>query len=97
MVDAMCMSTACFARAPQRCASRLIEHFLLTCQEVTAFRKTRNQLDRIYLLGNMCNTHQGAHIILETSAQLLWKTEATLWTKSNNSNSPRRAGRSPHS
>src|SRR3977135_4175837 len=28
--------------------------------------------DRISLLGNRCHTHQGAHIILETSAQLLY-------------------------
>ncbi len=39
----------------------------------------------------------GAYIILKTCAQLLGKTEGTPWTKSNNSHSPRRAGRSPHS
>jgi hypothetical protein len=44
MLDAMRMSTACFARAPQRCTSRLSKHFLLTFQEVTPLSKTRNQL-----------------------------------------------------
>jgi hypothetical protein len=38
------MRTACFARAPQRCTSRLSKHFLLTFQEDTPLRKTRNQL-----------------------------------------------------
>ena len=38
------MSTACFARALQRGTSRLSKHFLLTFQEVTTLRKTRNQL-----------------------------------------------------
>ena len=54
------MGTACFARAPQRCTSRLSKHFLLTfkrlhcsaklatsyltSQEVTLLSKTRNQL-----------------------------------------------------
>ena len=38
------MSTACFARAPQRYISRLSKHFLLTFQEVTPFSNTRNQL-----------------------------------------------------
>jgi hypothetical protein len=44
MLDEMRMRTACFARAPQRCTSRLSKHFLLTFQEDTPLRKTRNQL-----------------------------------------------------
>src|SRR5262245_5507584 len=44
MLDAMRMRTACFARAPQRCTSRLSRRFLLTFQEVTPPSKTRNQL-----------------------------------------------------
>ena len=44
MEDGMRMITACFARAPQRCPNRLSKHFLLTFQEVTPLRKTRNQL-----------------------------------------------------
>src|SRR2546425_11777103 len=44
MLDTMRMRTACFARAPQRCTSRLSTHFLLTFQEVTPLSKTRNQL-----------------------------------------------------
>jgi hypothetical protein len=44
MLDAMRMSTACFARAHQRYTSRLSKHFLLTFQEVTPLSKTRNQL-----------------------------------------------------
>ena len=44
MLDAMRMRTACFARAPQRCTSRLSKHFFLTFQEVTPPSKTRNQL-----------------------------------------------------
>jgi hypothetical protein len=44
MWDEMHMRTACFARAPQRCTSRLSKHFLLTFQEVTLLSKTRNQL-----------------------------------------------------
>src|SRR6267378_8674468 len=44
MLDTMRMRTACFARAPQRCTSRLSKHFLLTFQEVTPLSKTRNQL-----------------------------------------------------
>src|SRR5262252_9430431 len=44
MLDAMRMRTACFARAPQRCTSRLSRHFLLTFQEVRPLSKTRNQL-----------------------------------------------------
>jgi hypothetical protein len=44
MLDETRMRTACFARAPQRCTSRLSERFFLTFQEVTALRKTRNQL-----------------------------------------------------
>ena len=38
------MRPACFARAPQRCTSRLSKHFLLTFQEDTTLSKTRNQL-----------------------------------------------------
>ena len=45
MLDAMRMRTACFARALQRYTSRLSKHFLLTFQEVTLPRKTRNQLN----------------------------------------------------
>src|SRR4030095_2551325 len=44
MWDEMRMRTACFARAPQRCTSRLSKHFLLTFQEVTPLSKTCNQL-----------------------------------------------------
>jgi len=44
MLDEMRMRTACFARAPQRCTSYLIKHFLLTFQEVIPLSKTRNQL-----------------------------------------------------
>ena len=44
MVDEMRTSTACFARAPQRCTNRLSKHLLLTFQEVTLLSKTRNQL-----------------------------------------------------
>src|SRR5215813_6155318 len=44
MLDEMRMRTACFAHASQRCTSRLSKHFLLTFQEVTPLRKTRNQL-----------------------------------------------------
>jgi hypothetical protein len=44
MLDAMRMRTACFARTPQRCTSRLSKHFLLTFQAVTPLSKTRNQL-----------------------------------------------------
>src|SRR5262245_13493372 len=44
MLDEMRRSTACFARALQRCTSRLSKHFLLTFQEVTPPSKTRNQL-----------------------------------------------------
>src|SRR5262245_21748828 len=44
MLDKMRMSTACFARAPQRLTSRLSKHLLLTFQEVTPLSKTRNQL-----------------------------------------------------
>jgi hypothetical protein len=40
----MRMSTACFARAPQRYTSRLSKHLLLTFQGVTPLSKTRNQL-----------------------------------------------------
>jgi polyphosphate:AMP phosphotransferase len=40
----MRMRTACFARAPQRCTSRLSKHFFLTFQEVIPLSKTRNQL-----------------------------------------------------
>jgi hypothetical protein len=44
MLDEMRIRTACFARAPQRCTSRLGKHFLLIFQEVTPLSKTRNQL-----------------------------------------------------
>ena len=44
MVEEMRMRTTRFARAPQRCTSRLSKHFLLTSQEVTSLIKTRNQL-----------------------------------------------------
>jgi hypothetical protein len=44
MLDEMRMKTACFARALQRCTSRLSKHFSLTFQEVTPLSKTRNQL-----------------------------------------------------
>ena len=40
----MRMSTTCFARALQRCTSRICMHFLLTFQEVIPISKTRNQL-----------------------------------------------------
>jgi hypothetical protein len=43
-LDEMRMSTACFARAPQRHPSRLSKHLLLTFQGVTPLSKTRNQL-----------------------------------------------------
>jgi hypothetical protein len=42
--DGMRMITPCFARAPQRCPSRLSQHFRLTFQEVMPVSKTRNQL-----------------------------------------------------
>src|SRR2546428_3132637 len=45
MLDEMRMKTACFARALQRCTSRLSKHFSLTFQEVTPLSKTRNQLN----------------------------------------------------
>ena len=38
------MITACFARALQRCTSRIGVHFLLIFQEVILISKTRNQL-----------------------------------------------------
>jgi len=44
MWDERRMRTACFARAPQRCTSRLSKFFLLTFQEVTLLSKTRNRL-----------------------------------------------------
>src|SRR5262249_35429045 len=44
MLDEMRMKTACFARALQRCTSRLSKHFSLTFQELTPLNKTRNQL-----------------------------------------------------
>ena len=44
MLDEMRMSTACFARAPQRYTSHLSKHFLFIFQEVTPLSKTRNQL-----------------------------------------------------
>src|SRR5919206_3435653 len=47
MWDEMRMRTACFARVPPRCTSRLSKHFLLTFQEVTPLSKTRNQLNDI--------------------------------------------------
>ena len=40
------MITVCFARALQRCTSRIYMHFLLTFQEVMPISKTRNQLQR---------------------------------------------------
>src|SRR5262245_43359638 len=45
MLDEMRMSTACFARAPQRYTSHLSKHFLFIFQEVTPLSKTRNQLN----------------------------------------------------
>jgi hypothetical protein len=45
MLDEMRMRTACFARAPQRCTSRLSKHFFLTFQEVIPLSKIRNQLN----------------------------------------------------
>src|SRR5437870_4117465 len=42
----MYMAAACFARAPQRCTSRMYMHFLLTFQEVMLISKTRNQLNQ---------------------------------------------------
>ncbi len=45
------MSTVCFARALQRCTSRLSKHFLLTLPEVTPLSKTCNQL-----VGNLAFT-----------------------------------------
>src|SRR5215813_13349002 len=44
MLDEIRMRTACFARAPQGCTSRLSKFFLLTFHEVTPLSKTRNQL-----------------------------------------------------
>jgi hypothetical protein len=44
MLDERRMSTACFARVPQRGTSRLSKYILLTFQEVTPLSKTRNQL-----------------------------------------------------
>ena len=41
------MVTPCFARALERGASCVGVHFLLTLQEVTPIRKTRNQLNGI--------------------------------------------------
>jgi hypothetical protein len=38
------MSTACFARAPQRYLSRPYMHFLFMFHEVRPISKTRNQL-----------------------------------------------------
>jgi hypothetical protein len=38
----MCMITACFARAFQRCTNRTYMHFLLMFQEARPIRKTRN-------------------------------------------------------
>src|SRR4029453_827717 len=43
--DGMRLSTACFARAPQRCTSRTCMHFLLRFHEVKPISKTRNQLN----------------------------------------------------
>jgi hypothetical protein len=39
----MPLITACCARSPQRCRSRLDMHVLLTFQEVMPISKTRNQ------------------------------------------------------
>jgi hypothetical protein len=44
MWDEMRMKTACFARAPQRCTSRLSKRFSLIFQEDAPLSKTRNQL-----------------------------------------------------
>src|SRR5215475_2870146 len=44
MWDERRMRTACLARTPQRCTSRLSKRFLLTFQEVTPLSKTRNRL-----------------------------------------------------
>ena len=54
MLDEMRMRTACFARAPQRCASRFSKRFLLIFQEVTPLSKTRNQLLRIMSSALVC-------------------------------------------
>jgi hypothetical protein len=40
----MCMITACFAHALQRCTSRVFAHFLLILHEVKKIDKTCNQL-----------------------------------------------------
>ena len=44
MEDGIRMITACFARALQRCTSRICMHFLLMFQEVMPISKTRNQI-----------------------------------------------------
>jgi hypothetical protein len=49
ILDEIRMSTACFARAPQRYTSRPSKHLLLTFQGVTPLKKTRNQL---YMIGS---------------------------------------------
>ena len=41
----MRLSTACCARALQRCTSRICVHFLLTFQEIRPISKTRNQIN----------------------------------------------------
>ena len=60
MLDEIRMRTACFARAPQRCTSRLSKHFLLTFQEVTPLSKTRNQLDVLCpsMVGSLGQKHR---------------------------------------
>src|SRR5712691_9657102 len=55
----MRMITACFARALQRCTSRICVHFLLTFPEVMPISKTRNQLSEKshgFRLGRSCHT-----------------------------------------
>src|SRR5712691_3200966 len=44
LLDGRRMITACFARALQRCTSRICRHFLLTFQVVIPISKTCNQL-----------------------------------------------------
>jgi len=44
------MITACFARAPQGCTSRIYMHFIIIFQKVRPIIKTRNQL-MLKLLG----------------------------------------------
>src|SRR6266849_11210948 len=60
----MRMITTCFARALQRCTSRIDVHFLLTFQEVRPISKTRNQL---YLIAEVGLGRAGAVLCLEAS------------------------------